>query len=125
MAALLTTDFSVEVRGERGATVVVVSGELDLQTSPQLEERLGDAIRADAEVVVLDLRQVEFMDSTGLRVLITTHQQALEAGKRFGLVPGPEQIERVLRLTRVDELLTIVQTPEQLIEAGERRRERA
>ena len=115
----MNNDFSVEVEEQGGATVLAVTGELDLRTSPALEERLSRAFDAGAELVILDLRQIEFMDSTGLRVLLTAHQRAHETGRRFALVKGADQVERVLTLTGVRDLLTVVDAPEDLLTAGE------
>lgn len=115
----MKSDFSVEEHNEGVATVVAASGELDLRTSPELEERLDHAFKTDAQLVILDLRRIEFMDSTGLRVLLTAHQRAHDIGKRFGIVRGAEQVERVLRLTGVRDLLTVVDSPEELLTAGE------
>jgi anti-sigma B factor antagonist len=115
----VNSDFSVEERREGGAAVVAVSGELDLGTSPELEERLARAFDGGAELVILDLRRVEFMDSTGLRVLLGAHQRAHDTGRRFALLRGADQVERVLTLTGVRDLLTVVDAPEELLTAGE------
>lgn len=115
----MNNDFSVDVREEGGATLLAVSGELDLRTSPELEEQLSRAFDGGAELVILDLRQIEFMDSTGLRVLLSAHQRAHETGRRFALVRGADQVERVLTLTGVRDLLTVVDAPEDLLAAGE------
>ena len=115
----MNTDFSVEERNEGSAWILAASGELDLRTSPDLEERLDRAWAAGAELVILDLRQIDFMDSTGLRVLLGSHQRAQETGRRFALVRGADQVERVLTLTGVHDLLTIVDAPEELLAAGE------
>ena len=114
----MNSDFTVEERREGDAAILSVSGELDLRTSPELEERLGAAFDAGTELVILDLRQIEFMDSTGLRVLLGAHQRAHESGKRFALVRGADQVERVLTLTGVRDLLTVVDAPEELLAAG-------
>lgn len=98
--------------------MLTASGELDLRTSPELEERLTRVWSSGAELVILDLRQIEFMDSTGLRVLLGAHQRAQESGRRFALVRGADQVERVLTLTGVRDLLTVVDAPEELL-AGE------
>ncbi len=111
----VNNEFSLEEHNEAGAAIVAVAGELDLRTSPKLEEALGRAFDAGAELVILDLRQIEFMDSTGLRVLLTAHQRAHETGRRFALVRGADQVERVLTLTGVRELLTVVDAPEELL----------
>jgi anti-sigma B factor antagonist len=115
----VTNDFSVVEHNQGGATVLAVSGELDLRTSPELDERLAAAFDRGAELVILDLRLIEFMDSTGLRVLLGAHQRAHESGRRFALVRGADQVERVLTLTGVRDLLTVVDTPEDLLAAGE------
>ena len=115
----MNNDFSVEVHNQGGASVLAVIGELDLRTSPELEKRLADVFDAGAELVILDLRQIEFMDSTGLRVLLGAHQRASENGRRFALVRGADQVERVLTLTGVRDLLTVVDAPEELLTAGE------
>jgi anti-anti-sigma factor len=112
-------EFSVQVHNEGSASVVAATGELDLRTSPVLEEELERVWGTAAELVILDLRQVEFMDSTGLRVLLGAHQRAHDTGRRFALVRGAEQIERVLTLTGVRELLTVVDAPEELLAGGE------
>jgi anti-sigma B factor antagonist len=113
------SDFTVEERRQADATILTVSGELDLRTSPDLEGRLGAAFDAGAELVILDLRQIDFMDSTGLRVLLGAHQRAHESGRRFALVRGADQVERVLTLTGVRDLLTVVDAPEELLAAGD------
>ncbi len=115
----MTNDFSVVEHNLGGATVLAVSGELDLRTSPELEQRLAAAFDSGAELVILDLRLIEFMDSTGLRVLLGAHQRAHESGRRFALVRGADQVERVLTLTGVRDLLTVVDSPEDLLTAGE------
>jgi anti-sigma B factor antagonist len=121
----VNSDFTVEEHNQGGASVIAVTGELDLRTSPQLEERLTRAFNAGAELVILDLRGIEFMDSTGLRVLLTAHQRAHESGRRFALVRGADQVERVLTLTGVRDLLTVVDAPEELLATGEQSSESA
>ena len=114
----VNTEFGVVEHNEGSARMLTVSGELDLRTSPELEERLARMWNSNAELVILDLRQIEFMDSTGLRVLLGAHQRAQETGRRFALVRGADQVERVLTLTGVRDLLTVVDAPEELL-AGE------
>ena len=111
----MNSEFSVEEQNQGSAWVLAVTGELDLRTSPELEERLARVWAAGAELVILDLRRIEFMDSTGLRVLLGAHQRAQESGRRFALVRGADQVERVLTLTGVRDLLTVVDEPEELL----------
>jgi anti-sigma B factor antagonist len=86
-------------------------GELDLETAPQLEEELAAARAAGAGRLVLDMRALTFMDSTGLRLVIRWDTAAREEGFEFAIVPGPEVVQRVFRLTGMDEHLPVAQPP--------------
>ena len=114
----MQSHFRVEVLNAGRASVISVSGELDLASSAALEEELTRATESDAELVVLDLRELEFMDSTGLSTLVKAHQRAEEAGKQFGLVRGPQQVQRLLSLTGVEERLRFADTPGELIDGS-------
>jgi anti-sigma B factor antagonist len=107
--------FRVEVSNDGRASVISVSGELDLASSGALEEELARATDSDVEQVVIDLRELEFMDSTGLSTLVKAHQRAAAAGKQFGLVRGPQQVQRLLSLTGVEDRLRFADTPEELL----------
>jgi anti-sigma B factor antagonist len=91
--------------------VISVSGELDLASSPALEEELERVAKSDATVIVVDLAELEFMDSTGLSVLVRAHQRAEENGRRLGLVNGSQQVQRLLTLTGVADRLTLADAP--------------
>jgi anti-sigma B factor antagonist len=106
------SEFRVEVRKEDGAIEIVVSGELDLASSPALEEELARALKSESALVIVDLRELEFMDSTGLSVIVKAHQAAEQAGRRLCLVKGPAQVQRLLNLTGVAERLRVVDAPE-------------
>lgn len=103
----------VDVRHEGQTTVVALTGELDLASSHMLEEQLAAA--GDTELVIVDLRELEFIDSTGLSVLVKAHQEAQEAGRRFGVVRGNAQVQRLLGLTGLAERLTVADAPEDLL----------
>jgi anti-anti-sigma factor len=110
--------FRVEVRNADATTVISVSGELDLASSPALEEELERVSQSDAQLVVIDLRNLEFMDSTGLSVLVRAHQRAEENGRRLGLVNGSQQVQRLLTLTGVAERLTLTDVPAELLDGS-------
>jgi anti-anti-sigma factor len=106
-------NFDVDIRDEERTVVIGVSGELDLASSPALEQELESRAASGVEVVIIDLRQVEFMDSTGLSVLVRAHGRATEKGQRFVVVRGPQQVQRLLSLTGVADRLTLVDSPEE------------
>jgi anti-anti-sigma factor len=94
---------------DRGATVHVrLSGELDISTAPKVEDELARVEPNRPDLIVLDLRNLAFMDSTGLRLLIAADARARQQGRRLTIVKGPEPVQRVLRITRLEERLEIV-----------------
>jgi RND superfamily putative drug exporter len=102
-------DVQVE-RSESGVRLQLI-GELDIGQVPALHERLQE-VEADApELLVLDLRQLEFMDSSGLREIIGAVRRGRDERRRVVLVKGHGPIEQVLDLTRVDELAETVEDP--------------
>ncbi|HUZ28299.1 MAG TPA: STAS domain-containing protein [Solirubrobacteraceae bacterium] len=111
----MPSNFNVAVHGEDRAVVIEVSGELDLASSPALEHELEQRVDSGPGTVVVDLRQLEFMDSTGLSVLVRAHQRAIESDRTFAIVKGPPQVQRLLDLTGVAERLNIVDSPEELL----------
>ena len=115
LAPPMQSHFRVEVRNHGRAAVIAVSGELDLASSPALQEELDRLASSDAELLIIDLRELDFMDSTGLSVLVRAHQRAEEQGRRLAMVKGPQQVQRLLSLTGVGDRLTLVDAPEELL----------
>jgi anti-sigma B factor antagonist len=101
----------------RNGTVAIVSptGELDLSGAAVLEVEL-ERLTADPELaaLVLDMRGLEFMDSSGLRLVVLTDMRAREAGRRFSLVRGDETVHRVFEITRMSDRLDFVDSPEEV-----------
>jgi anti-sigma B factor antagonist len=108
--------FQVEVRRNGAAAVVAVSGELDLASGPELEAELDQLTGPEVQLVVIDLRGLDFMDSTGLSILVRAHQRLAGEGCEMGLVKGSQQVQRLLDLTGVAERLRLVDAPEELLD---------
>lgn len=87
--------------------VIFLAGELSLAEAPVLERQLADALEASTSSVVLDLTDVEFIDSTGLSVLIRAQRRAAERGISFGVQNPRAQALRVLSLTGLADRLTV------------------
>jgi anti-sigma B factor antagonist len=106
---------NLEFTTTRNPTVAVVAptGELDLSGAAILEDEL-DRLAADPAVgtVVLDLRGLEFMDSSGLRLVVMADMRAREAGRRFALIRGGDTVHRVFEITRMSERLEFVDDAE-------------
>jgi anti-anti-sigma factor len=93
--------------GGRDAAWVRVTGELDLATAAILAQALSQA-EARAQRVVLDLRELTFMDSAGVHAILDATLRATAAGRRLVLVRGPSHVDRVFDLTRASDTLEIV-----------------
>jgi anti-sigma B factor antagonist len=106
---------NLDFQTTRDGTVAVVAptGELDLSGATVLEAEL-DRLAAEPELgsVVLDLRGLEFMDSSGLRLVVLADMRAREAGRRFALIRGGETVHRVFEITRMSDRLDFVDGPE-------------
>lgn len=113
----MQSDFAVVQTHTTGrAVALALSGELDLVSSPALSRAIDDLAGSDLELLIVDLRGLVFMDSTGLHALIRAQNQVQESGRRFALVRGPEQVQRLFDLTGLTDALTIVDSPEYLLE---------
>ena len=99
---------SLTLRSERNSDVHVIelSGELDLDGAPRLEEELRDAERGDATSIVVDLGGLEFIDSTGIRLLVLAAERLPDG--RLSLLRGPQQVHRVFELTDLVDRLPFV-----------------
>jgi anti-anti-sigma factor len=88
-------------------------GELDIATTPELEQALADATADAVADIVLDLRELTFMDSTGLRALAQANARAGDSGIALSIIRGPRQIERVLEISGLGAMLPLVDPPPQ------------
>ncbi|MGI8512672.1 MAG: STAS domain-containing protein [Solirubrobacteraceae bacterium] len=87
---------------------LALGGELDIASAPELEAELARVeTGGPPAVIVFDLRDLEFVDSTGLRVLVSADARAREEGRRVVIVRGPEAVHRIFSVTRLDERLEI------------------
>jgi anti-anti-sigma factor len=106
--------FSARAERRDGSAVVVVSGELDLAVVDDLHAALARP-EAQADSLILDLRAVTFIDSSGLSVIVASHQRMRAAQGRFAvLVTRPSAVARLFDLCGLTETLTITDDPDTL-----------
>jgi anti-sigma B factor antagonist len=99
--------FGVTVRQVRGGVVVELSGELDLATAPRLRDRL--ALLSDGEdQITLDLTRLDFIDSTGLSVLVMAYTRAQSSGGAVVMRNPSSAVLRIFEITGLTTLFTIV-----------------
>ena len=103
--------FGIRVVQDGRATHIRPAGELDIATTPALEQAIADATAQSGAALVLDLRELTFMDSTGLRTLAQTSARAQADGFEQAIERGSRQIERVLEISGLGPLLPLVDAP--------------
>jgi anti-anti-sigma factor len=110
--AIDPSGFSISTSEGDRRVVVTIRGELDLATAPELETALLERLDAGQEVV-LDLRELQFMDSSGLRVLVTAHARAADGGPRFAIVRplAGTEVAKILEIAGVQQQLHVVEEP--------------
>ena len=90
-------------------------GELDLATAPLFKGEFERPETATRPMLVLDLEDLSFVDSTGLRMILLAHDRSRERGQDFAITSGPPQVQRLLRITSVSDHLRIITSPDELL----------
>jgi anti-anti-sigma factor len=104
----------IDVRQETDRVIVALEGELDMANAPLLQS----AIEADeiaGKTLVLDLDQLHFIDSTGLRIILSARERCMRAGQEFAITRGSEQVQRLLSVTGVAEHLRMISAPDEVL----------
>ena len=97
---------SYEIRNVNGAAVVALTGDVDLQTSPVVRQKLLESLDGHTRVVV-DLSAVNYIDSSGVASLVEAFQVSRKKGASFALANVSSAAMRVLSLARLDKVFTI------------------
>ena len=98
----------VRTEDRNGLVHVALVGELDLSTVAKVQEELRRVEASSPATVVVDLSKLTFLDSTGLRCIVTADERAREEGRRMVIVRGPDAVQRVFAITRLEERLEMV-----------------
>jgi anti-sigma B factor antagonist len=103
---------SVEIKTEHNGEAIIyrLRGSLDLATAPSLRAALLEAADEGKHDIVVDLSQLEFLDSTGLGAIIGAHRRALEHDGRVRLVVSDGPIQRLLSITGLMRILSVYST---------------
>ncbi len=104
----MLTPFTAHVANERGRALVRLIGELDLAAASRAEEAIFAAERRRPRLLEVDLSSLAFMDSTGLRLMLSARERAFAERRRLLLRRGPDPVQRVFELTAVAPLFEFV-----------------
>ncbi|GAA5177617.1 anti-sigma factor antagonist BldG [Rugosimonospora acidiphila] len=105
-------ELSLSARAAEGHLVLEVAGEIDVYTAPQLRERLIALVEGGARRLIVDLDRVEFLDSTGLGVLVGALKRLRGVNGELFLVCDQERLLKIFRITGLDRVFTMYETVE-------------
>lgn len=104
----------VSMHRDGDARIITLDGELDLATIDYLDDALDLAALDDPEVVLVDLRELTFMDSTGLKSLLEADKRCRARGGRLVLVRGGQRTQRILEIAGVGSRFEFVTSPQEV-----------
>jgi anti-sigma B factor antagonist len=110
-------NFSVDTEPLDGGHALNIAGELDQATVPELTRVLSEAVDSQNGPVFVDLSDCEFIDSTGLSLLVQAQRKLTDDQRGFAICCPKPEVKRLLELTGIDEAVGMFDTREQAIEA--------
>jgi anti-sigma B factor antagonist len=108
-------EISLVTRDQDGFSITEVSGEVDVHTAPDLDQRLSEVIEAGSRKLVVDLSAVDFLDSTGLGVLVKALKEVRDEAGSVAVVATTDRITKVFRITGLDSVIGLYESVEQAV----------
>lgn len=108
-----TPELAWDVDLDDHTTVVHVSGEIDVSTQDAFDEAVRAALDSASPLVILDLANVTFLGSIGLRTLVEVHKDATDTGRELRVVEGSTAVHRVMKITGLAQVLALYPTLEE------------
>jgi anti-sigma B factor antagonist len=105
------TQLRIDVREVEGSALIALFGELDISEVELVEKALATAEAKEPAVVVIDLRGLDFMDSSGIRLVVEADLRARQAQRKLLVVRGSESVHRVFTIALLDRRLDFVEAP--------------
>ncbi|MFC5748843.1 STAS domain-containing protein [Actinomadura rugatobispora] len=101
-------ELNVSTASQGGHAVVTATGELDLYTAPRLQTALAGLLREQLDRVVVDMSGIDFCDSTGMNVLLSAFKRLKERGGTLELAAPRPAVRRILQVTGLDSVFTVI-----------------
>src|SRR4029079_11734154 len=111
-------DLTITTREAEGRTVVAVAGEIDVYTAPRLRESITELVASGTYDLVVDMSEVEFLDSTGLGVLVGGLKKVRAHDGSLQLVCNQDRLLKIFRITGLAKVFVIHDTAEAALAAG-------
>ncbi len=103
-------DLTLETRDVDGRTIVAVGGEIDVYTAPKLRDKITELVAAGTYDLVIDMEAVEFLDSTGLGVLVGGLKKVRAHDGSLHLVCNQDRLLKIFRITGLAKVFVIHET---------------
>lgn len=100
-------DLSVETRHEGGHTIIEVGGEIDVYTAPKLRDKITELVSSGEYDLVIDMERVDFLDSTGLGVLVGGLKKVRANDGSMRLICNQERLLKIFRITGLAKVFVI------------------
>ena len=100
-------DLSLETRQEDGRTIIEVGGEIDVYTAPRLRDKITELVSAGSYDLVIDMEKVDFLDSTGLGVLVGGLKKVRAHNGSMRLICNQERLLKIFRITGLAKVFAI------------------
>ena len=101
-------NFDLETESQGSSTLVRIRGDFDLQVGQRVADELSEIESAEPDLLVVDLSRLSFMDSTGMGVIAAAHLRSVDARRRFVIVGPPPGVRRAFEVSRLKEVITVV-----------------
>jgi anti-anti-sigma factor len=105
----------IELQHDADRLIVRLDGELDMASAPSLQEALERTEPDAGTMLVLDVQQLRFIDSTGLRVILWARERCQDRDLAFALTPGSPQVQRLLAISGAGEHLRIITRADEVL----------
>ncbi len=112
-------ELSLATRLQGDRAVIEVAGEVDVYSAPQLRERIGELVEQGHQHLVVDLQRVEFMDSTGLGVLVGGLKKVRAHQGSLNLVCTQDHLLKIFRITGLSKVFALHATQDEALAAGD------
>lgn len=106
---------TVRIESQGGATVLAPTGDIDMSRAPAFRDHVKRAIQAAADKVVIDLSQVEYMDSSGLATLVEAMRNAKQANVELLLCGLHQKVLAIFEIARLHQFFKIVATVDEAV----------
>ncbi|WP_432476292.1 anti-sigma factor antagonist [Nocardioides sp. GXQ0305] len=111
-------DLTLTTREADGKTIVAVGGEIDVYTAPKLRDKISELVATGSYDIVVDMHEVEFLDSTGLGVLVGGLKKVRAHDGSLRLVCNQDRLLKIFRITGLAKVFVIHETADEALAAG-------